>query len=90
MPIYRNKETGHEVEVMRGTRLPKVYEEVSKKITVSDTKDNTGEEIEITHNTSKKSATKAKGKGNGKNKSTTATQTKTKDETPASDAATSK
>ncbi len=23
MPIYRNQETGHEVEVMPGTRLPK-------------------------------------------------------------------
>lgn len=31
MPIYRNKETGHEVEVMTGTRLPKVYEEVKQR-----------------------------------------------------------
>ena len=28
MPIYRNKETGHEVTVLEGTRLPKVYEKV--------------------------------------------------------------
>ncbi len=31
MPIYRNQETGHEVEVMPGTRLPKVYKQVEKK-----------------------------------------------------------
>lgn len=31
MPIYRNQETGHEVEVMPGTRLPKVYKKVEKK-----------------------------------------------------------
>ena len=31
MPIYRNKETGNEVEVMSGTRLPKVYEKIDKK-----------------------------------------------------------
>lgn len=30
MPIYRNQETGHEVEVVRGTRLPKVYVEVKR------------------------------------------------------------
>lgn len=28
MPIYRNKETGHEVTVLEGTRLPKIYEKV--------------------------------------------------------------
>lgn len=28
MPIYRNKETGHEVTVLEGTHLPKVYEKV--------------------------------------------------------------
>lgn len=31
MPIYRNKQTGHEVEVMPGTRLPKAYEKVDKR-----------------------------------------------------------
>ncbi len=31
MPIYRNQETGHEVEVIPGTRLPKVYKKLRKR-----------------------------------------------------------
>ncbi len=39
MPIYRNTESGHEVTVMPGTRLPKVYKEVKAGSKPTETKD---------------------------------------------------
>ena len=73
MPIYRNKETGHEVEVMSGTRLPKVYEKIDKKsATKSGNKPNAdGAKSDETKDTKadktspKPKTSNAKGKGAG-------------------------
>lgn len=58
MPIYRNQETGHEVEVMPGTRLPKVYKQVEKK-TAPKPPANTTDKQDKPAATGKKSAGKS-------------------------------
>lgn len=60
MPIYRNKETGYEVEVMRGTRLPKVYEEVKARSATKSDKSNQNDK------TSKDNKTATQKKNNAK------------------------
>lgn len=67
MPIYRNKETGKQVEVMPGTRLPKIYEEVKNNTTIqSNTQQQAG--TQDTTADTKKPATRNRRKDNKDNK----------------------
>lgn len=70
MPIYRNKETGKQVEVMPGTRLPKIYEEVKNNTTAQPKTQQQAGTQDTTANTEKPAAKKG-GKGKGKSKSAT-------------------
>lgn len=90
MPIYRNKETGHEVEVMSGTRLPKVYEKIDKKsATKSGNKPNAGndkpdetKDAKTDKAQAKPKTSNAKGKGvNAKDKTKDGTDGAKSDET---------
>lgn len=47
MPIYRNPQTGHTVEVLPNTRLPKVYEKVSRSATAKTAKPATAKKDEV-------------------------------------------
>lgn len=38
MPIYKHKETGKQIEVLPGTRLPKVYIPVERSVTTKNDK----------------------------------------------------
>lgn len=74
MPIYRNKETGHEVEVMRGTRLPKVYEEVKKGAAAKSTAKN--DNVNQPKDTETKTAKSKAGKNTKDDKGDKETKTK--------------
>lgn len=87
MPIYRNIETGHTVEVMSGTKLPKVYKEVTKSDAVKGPKDaevKTTEDKSKANKTASNSGSKAK---SGKSTNTGSKESKSADVPKEQDAA---